>query len=177
MIITRKETKDEIAKQAIELAERLWKKEMSRIEGGKCVLYTAAALLIFKRRGVDAAVQAGSMSWPVIRLEEDDGKCNTHFSYMWEGLTPANVEILLAGRLPEMHVWIALPGTKSIVDLTTGELRKHAEKIGLTWSSPDPHKYFWDTHTPPGVVYTPHRSAVQVAAQLIHSLITVTCER
>ena len=174
MIIKNKETKDKIAKQVVELAERLWKPEMSRIEGGKCVFYSAAALLLFKRLGINVALQAGSLSWPVIHLEEDDGKCNTHFSYMWEGLTTKNVDILVSGRLPEMHVWVVLPDTKSLVDFTTGDLKKHAAKVGVTWSGPEPLEYFWDTHTPSGVVYTPDKVATRVAMQLIHSLITET---
>jgi hypothetical protein len=174
MIITNKETKDSIAKQTIELAERLWKEEMNAVEGGKCVFYSAAALLVFKRLGVNVALQAGSMSWPVIHLEEDDGVKATHFSYMWEGLTAKNLNILASGLLPEMHVWVALPDAKSVVDFTTGELKKHAEKVGVNWSGPEPLEYFWDTHTPRGVVYTPDRVAIQVAAQLIHSLITET---
>jgi hypothetical protein len=118
---------------------------------------------MFNSLGIKAWIQAGSISWPMIAKEEDDGVCSTHFSYMWEGFTPHNVNRLACRLLPEMHVWVALPDERQVVDFSTGELPEQAKRAGFVWTGPKPPDYLWDTHIPEGVRYAPDLDATRLA--------------
>lgn len=167
--------KDAFAKEVKTLARSLW--WIEGVEGGRCLYYSAAALLLFKNLGVDACLQAGSLSWPMIRMEEDDGVSPTHFSYMWEGLTAKNLTRLASGLLPEIHVWVALPKERQVVDFSTGELPEEARRLKVTWTGPTPPDYLWDTCAPAYVRYVPDMVATQIASQLVHILCKETPKR
>ena len=73
---------------------------------GLCLYYAHHTLSVLWRHGFRAVVQAGSLQWPRIRKEEDDGQINTHFAYEWSPQTPESAMSVAMGNLPEMHVWV-----------------------------------------------------------------------
>ena len=77
---------------------------------GLCLFYAHQAASVLWKHRYRVVIQAGSLQWPRVRREEDDGRMNTHFAYMW---TPGAYDSALSvamGNLPEMHVWARHPG-------------------------------------------------------------------
>lgn len=136
-----------------------------------CFYWSVVGATHLCHKGIKANVMAGSMSWPRIKLpEEDDGIINTHFSYIWEPNSPATIKAILEGRMPEMHVWIYLLDTDEIIDLTTRYLVSQCTKLtGMRWSAPPPPDYLWCNRNdlPPDVVYQEHDSANKFAITLL----------
>ncbi len=132
---------------------------------GLCLYWAAFGVTEIRSWGRPAIIQAGTASWPRIRPEEDDGVMATHFSYVW---TPGSRPDHAAGKLPEMHVWIALPDTLEVVDFTTSLWPDQCRKVtGMEWTAPDPPPWIWTKRLPPGVVYTPDHDAIALARTLI----------
>ena len=65
------------------------------------------------------SIQAGSLQWPRIKPEDDDGVMNTHFAYMWTPGAYDSAMSVLMGNLPEMHVWVGIVDRQEVVDFTT----------------------------------------------------------
>jgi len=163
--------REKMVKDIRELAEKLWHDQMSVIKGGKCVFYSAATMMHFKCLGIQCYLQAGSMSWPCIKMEEDDGVSPTHFSFEWEGYTQANVMRMVSGALPEMHVWVGIPETNEIVDLSVGTLPEQAKEIAkIEWKGPRPPNFLWTNVLPENVRYVPEKGATTLAYKLIFSM-------
>lgn len=141
-------------------------------DGGKCLYVTHAVATVLHRNGLRPIIQAGSLQWPLIPQEEDDGSSNSHFAYMWDPTHPASRAALRAGRLPEMHVWLGLLDPPTIIDFSTRDLQRHAELVGLTWRSGDPPDHLWATEDemPDWVVYTPNQDATWLATGILHNL-------
>jgi len=143
---------------------------------GQCCLYWMMLGInyILANTGLRAIPQAGSVSWPIVAPELDDGVCATHFSMMWNtpreeaiGIGAAEVSES-AVALPEMHCWIAIPETGEIVDFSTLYLPRIAEKCGFQWRAPLPPRYLWTKarKLPERVFYEPNLSATKLAIQL-----------
>jgi len=97
----------EIERQVVRLEDR----------PGLCLFYAHHTAAVLRRHGVPAVIQAGSLQWPRVRREEDDGQIDTHFAYMW---TPGAADSALSvalGNLPEMHVWVGIVDRQEIVSL------------------------------------------------------------
>ena len=93
--------------------------------------------------GPRAIIQGGSMSWPCMG-DVDDGVSPTHFSYIFEAGDPQTHKQLKLGRLPEMHVWVAIPETQEIIDLTTKYLTYQAMDLAnIKWTAAIPPDYLW----------------------------------
>src|SRR5262245_5809812 len=83
-------------------------------------LYAAGAMIdVLRQCKVRACLQAGSASWVRITSEQDDGKCNNAFGYGFHSENSLTVAALLERRLPEMHVWVGVPSSQEIIDITT----------------------------------------------------------
>ena len=100
-------------------------RQVARLEDrpGLCLYYAHHTAAVLRRHGLSAVIQAGSLQWPRVRHEEDDGRIDTHFAYMW---TPSAADSALSvalGNLPEMHVWVGIVDRQEIVDFTTRHLR------------------------------------------------------
>jgi len=143
---------------------------------GQCCLYwmMVGIRTIRCNTGLKAIPQAGSVSWPIVTPELDDGVCATHFSMMWN--TPREEAIFVGAArvpetsvaLPEMHCWIGIPETNEIVDFSTLYLPRIADKCGFPWRAPLPPRYLW-TRTrrlPRDVFYEPNAQATQLAIRL-----------
>ena len=130
---------------------------------------TAAVLW---QHGLPAVIQAGSLQWPRVRREEDDGQIDTHFAYMWTPTSPKSALSVALGNLPEMHVWVGILSSQEIVDFTTRHLRLAAEARGMIWTAVDPPRYLWcpAAGTPDRVVYRPDRDASIYACTLLKRL-------
>ena len=143
---------------------------------GQCCLYWMMAGIAAIRRhtGLLAIPQAGSVSWPIVTPELDDGVCATHFSMMWNTPKEDAVGIGMAEvsesavALPEMHCWIAIPETGEIVDFSTLYLPRIAEKCGFKWRAQLPPRYLWTKarRLPERVFYEPNAAATRLAIQL-----------
>ena len=136
-----------------------------------CLYWTKAACLRLGEAGQRAILQAGSASWVRVPPELDDGVVATHYSYMWEPQSPANVMQLMKGEMPEMHVWAALPERNQIVDLTTGfQPERCEEMLGMDWPAAKPPDWLWmeASEVPAtGAFYEPCPVACSLAMQLL----------
>ncbi len=126
-------------------------------------------------------IQAGSASWPRIPMEHDDGKIMTHLSYQFEFDSASTTQFLgkLLGvsenseedtpySLPEIHIWLALPESKELVDFTIGTWPLACEGIlGEPWLAPPPPEYFWGSVLPPFVRYVPNWRATVLMFELL----------
>ena len=156
------EEKDAVAQAAYD-RYRGWYGE-EHMGNGSCLYWAQVGCVELWKRGVRALPQAGSMSWPILMPgdPEDDGVRPTHLSYEWgEGGVDSQLAIGM-GALPEVHVWIGIPGTGEIVDFSTRWLRLAAERLGLEWRTPEPPNYVWcrGEDLPAGVVYQPKLDAI-----------------
>jgi hypothetical protein len=149
-------------------------RQVARLEDrpGLCLYYAHHTTAVLRRHGVSAVIQAGSLQWPRVRHDEDDGRIDTHFAYMW---TPGAADSALSvalGNLPEMHVWVGIVDRQEIVDFTTRHLRAAAEARGMAWSAPDPPRYLWcpAAEPPDWVVYRPDRDASIYACTILKRL-------
>lgn len=79
---------------------------------GLCLHYAHHTASVLKHCGFRPAIQAGSLQWPRIRPEEDDGEISTHFAYMWSPQTSESMLSVTMGNLPEMHVCVSWPGMR-----------------------------------------------------------------
>jgi hypothetical protein len=70
--------------------------------------------------------------------------------------------------MPEMHVWVGIPSTGEVVDLTTCYLVKQAHmRAGINWTADLPPDYLWSNQPPMGVVYRPNRDATLLAMRFL----------
>jgi hypothetical protein len=138
-------------------------------EPGQCLYIAHHAVSVLQKHGQYAVIQAGSLQWPRLRPEDDDGVVDTHFSYMWSPLTPASVVAMEAGQLPEMHVWAGLPDEQIIVDFSTRHLPTAAARLGMAWTAAEPPQYLWCSAraVPAAVVYRPNREATLLACRIL----------
>jgi hypothetical protein len=139
---------------------------------GQCLFYAHNTATVLCRHRYRAVIQAGSLQWPRVRHEEDDGRIDTHFAYMWSpGAHDSAVSVAL-GNLPEMHVWVGLLDSQEIVDFTTRHLRAAAAARGLLWTAADPPPYLWcpANDLPDWVVYRPDRDASIYACTILQRL-------
>lgn len=139
---------------------------------GKCLYIAHAVATVLHKNGFRPVIQAGSMQWPIIPRDQDDGADNSHFAYMWNPEDPASIAARLAGGLPEMHVWVGLVESQTLIDFSTRDIRRHAEACGLVWRSGDPPRYLWARadEMPDWVVYTPNRNATLYACTILQHL-------
>ena len=149
-------------------------RRLARLEDrpGLCLFYAHQTVSVLWQHGYRAVIQAGSLQWPRIRREEDDGVMNTHFAYEWTPHAPESAFSVALGNLPEMHVWVGLVDRQEIVDFTTRHLKAAALTLGMAWTAPDPPPYVWclANETPDWVVYRPNREASLYACTLLKRL-------
>ena len=145
-------TKTEIASDVRRLVLDKWP-ELERLKGGCCFYMTLAGLFVLRNEGYDPLIQAGNMSWPIVKPENDDGVSPTHFSFMWSPNELASQLAVIEGRMPEFHAWIALRPT-TIIDFSTSYLPEVCkETIGLPWGTERPPDFLWTDDLPAGVYY------------------------
>jgi hypothetical protein len=139
---------------------------------GSCLFYANAVAGVLHRHGRNVVLQAGSLQWPRLKPEENDGQVATHFAYMWSPTTPESIASIFHGNLPEMHVWCGEPETQILIDFSTRNFTMAAAKLGLAWTAPEPPKYLWTSVAtlPPGVVYRPIREATLLACRVLQRL-------
>ena len=139
---------------------------------GLCLYYTHHVASILHEHGLSPLIQAGSLQWPRIMPDEDDGVSATHFAYMWSPRSISSLAAMCTGALPEMHVWAALANTQELIDFSTRHIKAHAATFGFSWSAPNPPSYLWATfdHIPDRVVYTPNRDATLLACRILDEL-------
>ena len=131
-------------------------------EDGRCLYWSLALMGVLLQRGYRALIQAGSMSWPIVPPDQDDGKASTHFSYEWSPWREESQAALKLGLLPEIHVWVGLPDQNELVDFSTKGFPQQAAKEGLVWRTPRPPDFLWcgPSDLPEGVIYRPNMDAI-----------------
>jgi hypothetical protein len=142
--------------------------------GGGCLLVAGALQEVLEKMGYRASIEAGSMSWPIVRPEDDDGVSATHFGYEW---SPHEVPSQIAAALdcmPEMHVWvIILAEIPVLVDATTKFFPEQCQKLtGLPWRHDPPPEYLWVPvdDAPQGVRYVASIAATFLAEKKLAEL-------
>jgi hypothetical protein len=130
--------------------------------GGSCFYWSLALMGVLFQQGYRALIQAGSLSWPIVPLGEDDGHSPTHFSYEWSPWREESQAALKLGLLPEIHIWVGLPDENELLDFTTRFLPEQAAKEGLVWRTPQPPDFLWcgPAELPLGVIYKPDLEAI-----------------
>ena len=139
---------------------------------GQCLYYAHHTARILWRHGHKVVIQAGSLQWPRVRREEDDGKVRTHFAYEWNLDDPKSRAALEAGQLPELHVWTGLVDQQVLIDFSTRHLQVAARKAGLEWTALAPPRFLWcpATALPDWVVYRPNAEATIFACSCLKHL-------
>ena len=134
-----------------------------------CLYWADTTCKVLTSAGIRTVLQAGSMSWPRINPEQDDGVMNTHLSYVWEPHNHTTIQRLMDGLLPEIHIWCAIPETMEIVDLTTRYHQQQCQDLGMDWLGDPPPDYLWSDqkHWPDRVRYVPDRSATYLAINML----------
>ena len=163
-----KEKKDEVAHVVQYMVDFYWPDLTPGL--GSCLQHTVVGHLELKRRGIETVIQAGSICWPIIKPEDDDGVCNTHFSMMWEPDHPNSVLSTQTGGMPEIHAWLGIVESQELIDFATYQLKDLAKTTaGLEWTGEDPPEYLWTegSELPGGVRYTPVGDAVEYVHGII----------
>jgi hypothetical protein len=139
---------------------------------GLCLYYAHHTCATLWKHGYKAVIQAGSLQWPRVRPEDDDGVMNTHFAYQWSPRDPASALSVAMGNLPEIHVWVGIVDRQEVVDFTTRYLKQSSERIGMPWTAADPPRYLWcpANALPAWVVYHPNRDATLYACTILKRL-------
>jgi hypothetical protein len=139
---------------------------------GLCLYYAHHTAATLRRHGYQAVIQAGSLQWPRIRPEDDDGVMNTHFAYMWTPRDVASAVSVAMGNLPEMHCWVGIVDKQEVVDFTTRYLKSAAATLGMGWTAADPPQYLWcaASQMPEWMVYRPNREATLYACTILKRL-------
>ncbi len=138
-------------------------------ESGSCIFYADAVCRILGSHGIRAVIQAGSLCWPRVDMETDDGEMDTHFSYLWSD-TATNRVKGLSGMMPELHVWAAIPDRQEIIDLTTCHLVAQCKtKANLDWPGRKPPNHLWCTEEelPAHVIYRPDMEAIRLTIYML----------
>jgi hypothetical protein len=144
-----------------------------------CLLWSGCLCKSLRERGVMALLQAGTCQWPRLRPDQDDGREETcsHFSHMFD--RTAAMPILMEGRLPEIHCWLAVPAASDqdcvLIDPTTGGWPEKCRlTTGMDWPGDPPPAFLWckAKDIPPRVVYRGDRLATSWAVAFLHSALT-----
>jgi hypothetical protein len=143
--------------------------EEMRNQGGICLHWALVAMEVLRQTGRRAILQGGTSLWPRIPFKPDNDPRESHFGYTWDPDSDVCKKAIADGLMPPMHVWVALPKEKEIVDMTTRYLPAECQKcFGLKWTAPAPPKYLWanERQLPLGVAYIADRDACRLARQL-----------
>lgn len=96
------------------------------------------------------------MQWIFVPEDEVGPNDINAFSFMFEPEHPVSVWARAASKLPEMHIWVALPESREIVDITTGNLPKELQhRLQLEWKSEPPPDFLWSRSVHPNSRYEP----------------------
>ncbi|MFA5766515.1 MAG: hypothetical protein WC919_01150 [Candidatus Paceibacterota bacterium] len=141
---------------------------------GLCLYYAKETIAVFARHGYKAVIQAGSLQWPCLCPEDDDGVISTHFAYMWSPGDFTSAFSVALGNLPEMHCWVGLLEEQEIVDFSIRHLKTAAAIHGVKWTAADPPPYFWChvNEIPDDVRYIPNREASIYASIILERLVS-----
>lgn len=138
--------------------------------GGACFLYAGYGFKVLEQLGYEPLIQAGSCSWPIIPKEEDDGACDTHFSFIFK--EEEAIQHITRGRIPEIHVFLYLQKTEELVDFSTHDLPRVCNNIiGKKWSPkclPPPFLWCHICDMPPGVNYEANLNATYFVRNALH---------
>jgi hypothetical protein len=170
--LTTSERKKELVAEIEALADDWFRRCMPEIDrSASCFYWAVLTHTKLKEKGFRSLVCGGTATWPRIDLKMDDGKIDTHFTYLFEPDSRQTKKRLKRDRLPEMHMWVQLPDEQEIVDLTTRYLKVQCERRGrLKWLAADPPAYLWCRleELPQGVHYDPSAAAIPIIRKLIY---------
>lgn len=141
---------------------------------GSCLVWTFATLAVLTSKRIRAVLQAGTCMWPRVRKEQDDGICSTHFGYEWNPATKESLMAVQMGKMPEIHIWAAIPKTQTIIDFSTREFPTQCKKlIKADWPGDLPPQYLWCSakNIPKGVQYKPEIDAIVYASLAMEKFI------
>jgi hypothetical protein len=113
---------------------------------GRGLHLASAIVAVAAANGTRLVLQAGSMRWRRLPVEEDDGVVPTHFSYEWEqpSFGHARWFVEAYGCLPEVHVWAGDPERQEIVDLSTGTFPEACAALAdIEWRTERPPSELW----------------------------------
>jgi len=151
------------------------KRQTAVLKPGRCLYATLIAYVELQKIYPDIVIQAGSLSWPIVPKELDDGVSPTHFSFQWSPDDPKSRWAQALGGMPEMHVWLAIPSTAEVVDMTTYEFPTLCEAMTkLPWQTPMPPDYLWVGFgsMPDNVVYEANADAIELAMYFMGRVVT-----
>lgn len=139
---------------------------------GLCLYYAKEVMAVLNRNGFRAVIQAGSLQWPCLQPEDDDGVIATHFAYMWSPTDPASAFSVMLGNLPEMHCWVGLINEQEIVDFSIRHLKSAAATHNVKWTAKNPPHHLWcpANEIPDDIRYIPNRDASIYAAILLNRI-------
>lgn len=139
--------------------------EMGEGLGRYCLWWAYFTCQVLNEKGIRAQLQVGSCFWP----REWDAEGCMRFGYQYEP-GPHNFQrITDDGTLPEIHCWVAIAETETIIDATTGYWPVVALAMGHDWPGEKPPQFFWSQEEglPKGVTYVADREAISIAYSLL----------
>jgi hypothetical protein len=70
---------------------RVLRDHAQNAQAGACLYITHATATALHKAGLRPVIQAGSLQWPIMTQEEDNGRTPTHFAYMWDPDQPDSI--------------------------------------------------------------------------------------
>ena len=134
---------------------------------GACLVWTYCTISVLTLHNIRSLIQAGTCLWPRMRKDQDDGKCLTHFGYVWSPNTKESEMAVLTGHMPEIHIWTAIPDEQIIIDMSSGMFPYQCrELIDQDWPGDRPPRHFWCNVNaiPEGVIYKSSIPAIKYAS-------------
>jgi hypothetical protein len=130
--------KRRVVNDARTLVNRLW----PQLAGGPTCLQQACALqlLVAKRHGLTAILQAGDACW---QRNATEG-----YGYEWESRRASRLKPHEHGFVlsTDVHVWLAVVSPQTLIDPTTADWPAHAAQGGYEWlPEMKPPRFMWDT--------------------------------
>lgn len=106
-------------------------------------------------------LQAGTALWKF--RESETG--HTHVGFEWDSRSG---RVRIPGALPEIHVWVYVRNTETLIDLMLPHFERLVPEIGFVQEIPFP-EYFWDTpnNLPDHTVYRPEVEPTFLAIGLL----------
>ena len=127
-------TKTTTEQKIMSRAEELFCLNYSKIlpKDSSCLMWTAATIAACSESNVKAVLQAGTTMFRIVHPDDDDGIRNDYFSYKF--VQSEAVLHMMRGNFPEMHVWVYLPDSRTIVDMAYHHQPVQCKKLtGLEW--------------------------------------------
>lgn len=132
-----------------------------------CLFWSSILVDRLREERIYGQLQAGSVFWE--RVKEDIKANEYGFGFRYDHQAIID---LSQGLLPEMHVWVVIPGGRhETIDLLSWAFKVRCLADNHEWNMPDPPPYLWcyTDEIPKIAAYIPNEIATEIANQIVVS--------